>query len=94
MKRWYQKCKQCLYLKTALLLNTIILTSFLNKHYLYTTIARKEIFATQQFYMHGNLLFEMKRIPEAREYLKKALRWNPASCTIGFEYIETFKAEP
>lgn len=45
------------------------------------------------FYMHGNLLFEMKRIPEARDYLKKALRWNPASCTIGFEYIETFKAE-
>lgn len=45
------------------------------------------------FYMHGNLLFEMKRIPEARDYLKKALRWNPESCTIGFEYIETFKAE-
>lgn len=45
------------------------------------------------FYIHGNLLFEMKRIPEAREYLKKALRWNPTSCTIGFEYIETFKVE-
>ena len=45
------------------------------------------------FYMHGNLLFEMKRIPEARAYLEKALRWNPASCTIAFEYIETFKAE-
>ena len=45
------------------------------------------------FYMHGNLLFEMKRMAEARDYLKKALRWNPASCTISFEYIETFKAE-
>lgn len=45
------------------------------------------------FYLHGNLLFEMKQILEAREYLKKALRWNPVSCTIGFEYIETFKAE-
>ena len=45
------------------------------------------------FYMHGNLLFELKRISEAREYLKKALRWNPISCTIAFEYIETFKAE-
>lgn len=45
------------------------------------------------FYTHGNLLFELKRIPEARKYLEKALRWNPASCTIAFEYIETFKAE-
>ena len=45
------------------------------------------------FYLHGNLLFELKRIQEAREYLKKALRWNPVSCTIGFEYIETFKVE-
>ena len=44
------------------------------------------------FYIHGNLLFELKRLPEAREYLKKALRWNPASCKIAFEYIETFKA--
>lgn len=45
------------------------------------------------FYMHGNILFEMKCILEARKYLEKALRWNPASCTIAFEYIETFKAE-
>ena len=26
-------------------------------------------------------------------YLKKAMRWNPANCTIAFEYIETFKVE-
>ena len=45
------------------------------------------------FYIHGNLLFELKRLSEARVYLQKALRWNPASCKIAFEYIETFKAE-
>ena len=43
------------------------------------------------FYIHGNLLFELGRIKEAREYLEKALRWEPSSCVIGFEYIETFK---
>jgi tetratricopeptide (TPR) repeat protein len=43
------------------------------------------------YYIHGNLLFEMKRIDEARIYLEKSLRWNPASCTAAFEYIETFK---
>lgn len=45
------------------------------------------------YYIHGNLLFELKRISEARKYLEKALRWNPASCKIAFEYIETFKVE-
>lgn len=45
------------------------------------------------YYTHGNILFELHRVTEAREYLKKALRWNPASCVIAFEYIETFKAE-
>ena len=68
-----------------------ILYTFYNRpkrHIRHATIPYGEI-----FYMHGNLLFELKRIHEAREYLEKALRWNPASCTIGFEYIETFKAE-
>lgn len=45
------------------------------------------------FHLHGYLLFELKRIPEARKYLEKALKWNPVSCTSAFEYIETYKAE-
>ncbi|MGN1456654.1 MAG: tetratricopeptide repeat protein [Acutalibacteraceae bacterium] len=45
------------------------------------------------YFIYGNILFEMERIDEARKYLKKALRWNPASCTIAFEYIETFKVK-
>lgn len=44
------------------------------------------------YYIHGNLLFELKRISKAQEYLEKAHRWNPVSSVIGFEYIETFKA--
>lgn len=56
-------------------------------------IRRATIPYSEIFYIHGNLLFEMKRIPEARVYLKKAMRWNPANCTIAFEYIETFKVE-
>lgn len=44
------------------------------------------------YFTHGNVLFELNRIAEAREYLKKALRWNPVSCFYAFEYIETFKA--
>lgn len=45
------------------------------------------------FYIHGNLLFELNRISEARVYLEKSLHWNPVSCTVAFEYIETFKVE-
>lgn len=57
------------------------------------TIRRAEIPYGEIYYIHGNLLFELKRIPEARIYLEKSLRWNPASCPVAFEYIETFKAE-
>lgn len=57
------------------------------------TIRHASVQYGEIFYIHGNLLFELKRIAEAREYLAKALRWNPASCTIAFEYIETFKLE-
>lgn len=54
-------------------------------------IRRASIPYSEIYLVHGNLLFECNQIAEARAYLEKALRWNPASCTIGFEYIETFK---
>lgn len=57
------------------------------------TIRHASVQYGEIFFIHGNLLFEHKRISEAREYLAKALRWNPASCTFAFEYIETFKVE-
>lgn len=56
-------------------------------------VRRATIPYSEIFFIYGNLLFEKKEYSLAREYLKKALRWNPASCTIAFEYIETFKAE-
>lgn len=57
------------------------------------TIRSAAIPYSEIYYIHGNLLFELKRIPEAQVYLEKSLRWNPASCPVAFEYIETFKAE-
>ncbi len=46
---------------------------------------------TRGYYLYGNLLFELKRYEEAQAALKKALRWNPVSAEINFEYIEIFK---
>lgn len=40
---------------------------------------------------YGSLLIDMKRIDEAQNALKKALRWNPTSLKILAEYAETFK---
>ena len=40
---------------------------------------------------YGSLLFEMERYKDAQEILKKAIRWNPCSAQIAFEYAETFK---
>ena len=57
------------------------------------TIRSATIPYSEIYYIHGNLLFELGKIEEARQYLKKALKWNPASCKIAFEYIETFKVE-
>ena len=45
------------------------------------------------YFLYGNLLVEMERIEEAEEALKKALRWNPCSSQIRFEYIETLKMQ-
>ncbi len=56
-------------------------------------VRRATIPYSEIFFIYGNLLFEKKEYSLAREYLKKALRWNPVSCTIAFEYIETFKVE-
>lgn len=45
------------------------------------------------YYIYGNILFELKRYDEAKEYLEKALKWNPTSSVIAFEYIELFKVK-
>lgn len=45
------------------------------------------------YFLYGNLLVELKRIDEARNALKKGLRWNPVSFQLTAEYIETFKME-
>lgn len=45
------------------------------------------------YFLYGNLLVEMERIEEAEEALKKALRWNPCSSQVRFEYIETLKMQ-
>lgn len=41
---------------------------------------------------YGNVLFELKQYENARAALEKALRWNPASAQIRFEYAEVFKS--
>lgn len=45
------------------------------------------------YFLYGNILVELGRIEDAREALKKARRWNPASPAVGFEYAETYKME-
>lgn len=45
------------------------------------------------YYIYGNILFELKRYDEAKVYLEKALKWNPTSSVIAFEYIELFKVK-
>jgi len=46
---------------------------------------------TSIYGLYGSLLVEMKRYTEAREVLKKGLKWNPISFDLTSEYIETFK---
>lgn len=46
---------------------------------------------SQMYAIHGTILLRMDRVEEARKYLRKALRWNPASCSIAFVYIDTWK---
>lgn len=43
------------------------------------------------YLQYGSLLFEMEKYEDAREILEKAMRWNPCSARIAFEYAETFK---
>lgn len=65
--------------------------------YSYYTNSEKEIKTTELSYsdiylQHGCLLVELQKYVEARKYLEKAIRWNPVSGKIQFEYMETFKA--
>ena len=43
------------------------------------------------YLQYGSLLIDLKRYEEANQMLEKALRWNPMSAKIGYEYAETFK---
>ncbi len=57
-------------------------------------IRRAELIRYTEIYsLYGSLLVELKKIEEAREALKKGLRWNPVDFSITSEYIETFKME-
>lgn len=57
-------------------------------------IRRAELIPYTEIYMlHGSLLVELKRFEEARQALKKGLRWNPVNFSITSEYIETFRME-
>ena len=55
------------------------------------TIRKAEVPFSEVYLQHGSLLFEQKRYLEAREFLEKARRWNPANAKIAFEYMETYK---
>lgn len=54
-------------------------------------VRRSDIPFAEIYLQYGSLLFELKRYEEAREMLKKAVRWNPCNAQIAFEYAETFK---
>lgn len=43
------------------------------------------------YMIYGSLLVELKRLDDAEIYLRKAIRWNPSSAQIAFEYAEIFK---
>lgn len=43
------------------------------------------------YLQYGSLLIDLKRPLEANKMLAKAVRWNPMSARIGYEYAETFK---
>lgn len=43
------------------------------------------------YLQYGSLLVDLQRYEEANQALEKALRWNPMSAKIMFEYAETFK---
>lgn len=40
---------------------------------------------------YGSVLIDLGRINDAQMALSEAIRWNPMSCAIAFEYIETLK---
>lgn len=51
-------------------------------------------FAYSSIYLeYGALLLELKKYNEARKALSTAMRWNPISPAIKFEYAELFKIE-
>lgn len=54
-------------------------------------LRRAQIPYREIYLLYGALLVELKRIPEAREALKKGLRWNPVCFRMMSEYIETYK---
>lgn len=43
------------------------------------------------YLQYGSLLYDLQRYGEANQMLEKALRWNPMSARILYEYAETFK---
>lgn len=43
------------------------------------------------YLQYGSLLIDLKRYEEANQILEKAVRWNPMSAKIMYEYAETFK---
>ncbi len=64
--------------------------------YTYYAKPKKEIRASQidyasLYFLYGSILVEMKRYDDAAMALAKAMKWNPASTVIAFEYAETFK---
>ena len=56
-------------------------------------VRRSPIPYSDIYFLHGNLLVELGRIEEAQESLRKAMRWNPCSSQIRFEYVETLKIQ-
>ena len=55
-------------------------------------VRRSQIKYAELYFEYGSLLFELQRYEDAEAALKKAMRWNPSSAKIAFEYAETFKA--
>ena len=43
------------------------------------------------YLLYGTILVELRRLEEAKSALQKAMRWNPVSRQILFEYAEIFK---
>lgn len=69
-----------------------ILYDFFNKP---TKTVRKldGIPAAEVYLEYGSILIDFNRISDAQEALSEAIKWNPVSSEIAFEYAETFKIQ-